>query len=171
MTSVRGCFCQNMGCSYGISLLACSGYAQEIDQPGREKHWYMCSESSASMHLRGPLSIFALQRKLLTGSGLPDQSSYKHVQLLPTATRTDRHTQPEAAARVGNQTHACHTNKGLGPYTLAAWTQSFAHHGSFFCTALAGGDAHAQHGRARVAHDGLHVCKVHIHQPWNGDDV
>ena len=46
-----------------------------------------------------------------------------------------------------------------------------AYLGSLFCSVLATGHPDSQHGCAAVAHDGLHICKVYIHEPSNGDDV
>ena len=53
---------------------------------------------------------------------------------------------------------------------ILTWAQG-THQGRLLGTVLAGGDADTQHGGAAVAHDGLHVSEVDVHQAGDGDDV
>jgi hypothetical protein len=54
--------------------------------------------------------------------------------------------------------------------TTAA-SMSVTHNRSLLSTIFATGHANSQHGRARIAHNGTHICEVNIDQTRNGDDI
>lgn len=118
------------------------------------------------LHCKGVSKLKGLQKFLLWLAKGQQQCPGKGDKLLP-------HCACRHAHRVTGlpQAQADHKQSRLAPHMQSQATSQEAHHGSLLRAALAGGHPHAQHGCARVAHDGLHIRKVHIHQARDGDDV
>lgn len=71
--------------------------------------------------------------------------------------------QPDAAVPVANALTRSTVWHGA--------SSQVTYHGSFLCSVLASRHTYSQHGCAAVAHDGLHVSKIHVDQARYGDDV